>query len=245
MKKLSAFFAVLVIALFTVSCSLFPTSDTDLIKFLNSANETAIKACVKISVKHSRYTLDQNKVLVNGSGVIYSYQNGKYYALTNNHVIADLNGYSNRENNLYDCYGNEYTFTVHKASVSDDLALISFSKNREVQLNVLEFATTAPAKGDFIAAIGAPAGQFNSVSIGKVTDTKTVKLTDGTTTSNVTYPVMCHSAVIDHGSSGGMVINKRLQIVGINFAGARDEDTDEFIESYAIPLLNVLLFIDG
>ena len=149
---------------------------------------------------------------------------------------------------VIDCYGNRHT-TVERVNCSaeDDLAVVKFSVNSalygEPDLEILPLAEENAPVNETVVSVGAPDGQFNAVTIGKISRYESVALTEEESSSHVSYPVICHTAVIHGGSSGGMLIDRNLQIVGINYAGASNEETDEFYEGYASPVENVRAFL--
>jgi S1-C subfamily serine protease len=55
--------------------------------------------------------------------------------------------------------------------------------------------------------------------------------------------VIEHSSEIDHGSSGGALLDKNGRLLGIN-AAAMLASNDEFLTGYAIPVDKVLEYID-
>lgn len=248
-KKAAALAVVLVIVLSAAACS-FNIGSIDESGYINDVTETAVKACVKIETEN--YTNTQTPegpvpfgVLFQGSGVIFKKENGVYYALTNNHVTEKLAEYREYEIFVYDCYGNEYTGSLESSSASDDLAVVSFSDTEgyDANLNVLSIAETNAAAGATVASVGAPDGQFNAVTIGKIKRYSTVILTEEVSASDVRYPVVCHTAITHQGSSGGMLVDKNLRIVGVNYAGATDETSGKFYEGYAIPAEKIREFL--
>lgn len=61
--------------------------------------------------------------------------------------------------------------------------------------------------------------------------------------SNVTFDVIRHSAPLNQGSSGGVLLDKDYKICGINYAAAVVEDSTEFVSGYAVPVLKVKEFL--
>lgn len=234
-KKLTAFLIALIIALCSSACSLFQNDGE--YELYNEASTTAVKSCVKIVVE-SRNAFSESVSI--GSGVIYELKGDNYYVLTNNHVIEGsiISSYY-----IYDCYGNCYKAKVVKYSYTADLAVLSFTAKKGVELQVASFAEKECQVGDLVIAIGSPAGIFNTVTVGKVTEFKKVDV-ENETEDYVDFPVICHTALISGGSSGGVLLNKNFEIVGINFAGGIDDDSEEFVEGYAIPLDNIYSFLE-
>ena len=239
MKKLTSIIIALIISCFCVSCTLPFESDREL---YNKASTVSVKSCVKIIAENKKVNIFSSQLMhVNvGSGVIYTQTDGLYYVITNNHVTSPVDPNYAVDYVIYDCYGNSYGAELVKSSVEDDLAMLRFKGKTDIPLNVSNFSNTPCKIDDIVIAIGSPNGMFNTVTIGSVVDIKQVEFTDESTNS-IEYPVICHTAIIDNGSSGGMLLNNNLEIVGINFAGGVDEQ-GVFVEGYAIPLEKVVNF---
>lgn len=251
MKKFCGILLTIIILFSCTACEIRFGSKDETAEFINNVSENAVRACVKIQVENYNQGFwgERESVTSQGSGVIFSKNDdGRYYVLTNNHVVAKISNYAYQEIRLYDCFGNLYEqkdsgILRIDSSEADDLAIISFYGNEKAELKALALATKVPVIGDTVVAVGSPAGQFNTVTVGRITDKRKVELTVGNNASKVNYPVLCHSANIHHGSSGGMLLNEDLLIVGINYAGASDEKTGEYVESYAIPVDKVRAFV--
>jgi serine protease Do len=161
-----------------------------------------------------------------GSAVIYDEDESYYYALTNEHVIDD----STRIEAL-DYLNLVYGVTVIKSDESIDLAIISIEKENE--LEILKFAK-AYQIDDEVIAVGYPSSIYK--------ETHGYILEYGLIDYEISTDVITHSADIDHGSSGGVLVNNDYEIVGINFAGYVNQQ--EVMESYAIPLETIAEFIN-
>ncbi len=251
-KKFFALALSLALAFAFSACSL-NINRAEYLDFVNTLSETTVKGCIKIETIYSRgFGITAETYASQGSGVIYEYEEGWYYALTNNHVVAEDASFPSYAVTLYDCYGNPYdNCEVVKNSAEDDLAVVKFAAERDMageypDLYVVPFAEEGVDKGDVVASVGAPDGKFNSVTLGKVRGYSAVELTESVASSAVTYPVVCHTAITHQGSSGGMLVNEKSQIVGVNFAGAVTESEsggETFFEGYAIPLNKILNFL--
>ena len=102
--------------------------------------------------------------------------------------------------------------------------------------------------GDSVVAIGQPIGIINAVTEGKVEKYITVSIPTengniNENVSNVKFNVIRHSAPLNSGSSGGVLLNKDYKICGINYAAALVEDDTEFVTGYAVPVKKVLEFL--
>jgi serine protease Do len=161
-----------------------------------------------------------------GSAVIFDDDRNYYYALTNHHVVDGSNNVD-----AIDYKNNRYDVEVINSRASFDLAIIKIE--RIERLRKLDFADEVIIDSDVIA-VGYPQSIF--------TLTEGVISTIETIDHEVTVDVIHHSAVIDHGSSGGALINSDYEIVGINFAGYVDAN-DVVTESYAIPSTRIISYI--
>lgn len=246
-KRAAAFAAVLALVLFAGACNIGYVNETT---FINRVTETAVKAGVKIEIGYGiRGGILDTEEVYQGSGVIYAQnESGEYFALTNNHVVQAPDGMRKTYFSVIDCYGNRHEGKRINSSADDDLAVVKFSVDASIygalSLQVLPLAEENAPVNETVVSVGAPDGQFNAVTIGRILRYESVALTEEESSSHVSYPVICHTAVIHGGSSGGMLIDRNLQIVGINYAGASNEETGEFYEGYAVPAENVRAFLN-
>lgn len=247
-KRAAAFAAALALVLFAGACNIGYVNETT---FINRVTETAVKAGVKIEIGYGIGGMWGNETVevYQGSGVIYAQnESGEYFALTNNHVVQAPENMRETYFSVIDCYGNRHTGERINSSADDDLAVVKFSVDVSIygalSLQVLPIAEENASVNETVVSVGAPDGQFNAVTIGRILRYESITLTEEESSSHVSYPVVCHTAVIHSGSSGGMLIDRNLQIVGINYAGASNEETDEFYEGYAIPAESVRAFLN-
>ncbi len=219
----------------------------DYASFVNDISLEAMKGVVTIKCKFTETNFfgrpTEEITYTQGSGEIIAEKNGVYYALTNNHVVYTSLTNVTKEFNVMDYRGNVYTATLLSQSKSDDLALLSFVKDKE-ELKVFNIATENPKADLDIVALGAPLSQYNCITLGKVITYQKVT-TNPSSGSNINYEVVTHTAFIDNGSSGGALIDYDFNLVGVNFAGGMGEESGEWVESYAIPILNVVAFINA
>lgn len=166
-----------------------------------------------------------------GTAFIFDETDDHYYVLTNEHVVRDALSVQ-----LIDYHHQSHVATIVSGSphVSYDLAILKFEKADE--LAVLSLASSSYI-GQSVEAIGYP----NTV----LTVTSGVIIAIESIDHTITFPVIQHDAEIDHGSSGGALVNAHDQIVGINFAIYHDGE--DYQISYAVPverLKEYLLTID-
>lgn len=216
----------------------------DAVSLTNMITSETVKSLVKIENRcYNIGIISGSSATSQGSGVIYQVSNGYCYVLTNAHVVEKTAGYSNQSFTVADAYGNEYDAQLYKSSKTgllayseeSDLALLYFKCSEEVAISAVTFAKEEAAIGEYVVALGSPLGQINAISVGIVGSFGKIKLSDGETSFDGIY----HSAPIDHGSSGGPLVNTQGELVGLNFAGSENS-------SYgcAIPLSVIEKFIN-
>ncbi len=184
-----------------------------------------------------------------GSGVIIKSvetQTGiEYYVVSNNHVVYNeemekKTSYTNFY--IVDYQGVEYTAECIANLSEYDLSIIKF-KSQE-SYTVLELEAVNSEKGDLVVSLGQPEGQSNTITLGNVVAYGRVTLSDTKASeSNVKFEVLNHDAYINNGSSGGALLDAKLRVIGINYAGAIS-DTGENLASYAIPVERVYEFFE-
>lgn len=147
-----------------------------------------------------------------GSGFIYSAEG---HVITNHHVIEDAKKITVV---LYD--GSRYEAKVIGSDSLSDVALLKIDVPEDVTLIPMELGNSDDLIiGEPVVAIGCPAGiEF----IGTVTDGiisaigRDIKLGDDNGTSQKIMTLIQTNATINHGNSGGPLINSRGQVIGIN-----------------------------
>jgi S1-C subfamily serine protease len=209
---------------------------------INSISQNAIKANVRVIVPVSGATAF-------GSGVVYKYTStgNKYFVLTNNHVIEDHvsgNGSITVEN-----YNGTIFNAVLRITVpNSDLAVLEVTGTNNTDFSVLQLEPSSYvlATDTKVISLGGPRLQYNTITLGKVTNNNT----NITVTDDKSYNgVISHTAVINQGSSGGALINFDLKIVGINFAGLFDGNPNlqpypfTNVNGYAIDLARIYSII--
>ena len=262
-KKLTLLAIILAVCLALTSCSIIYNgnggnsggSDGSVDLSNGIITEGIIEANFTVTLNSKRTLYFGNvtaEISSQGSGVVFdkvSLAGGgyTYYVLTNNHVIyQDTEGYNRFEYSVRDCYGVVYESSLIAYDPNYDLAVVSFTAEKDYK--VLSFATANPKVGDSVVAIGQPTGIINAVTEGKVEKYMAVSVgeEDGNVNvnvSNVTFDVIRHSAPLNQGSSGGVLLDKDYKICGINYAAAVVEDSTEFVSGYAVPVLKVKEFL--
>lgn len=226
-------------------------TDAELYEIINEISLEIVKANVIVYAKTYRVTMWGSSLVSagQGSGVIFSQSSNKlyYYVLSNHHVVvADPTYATSQYSTSYtikDYKANEYTSDLLFSSAEYDLAVLRFRKNIEEPLKTLQIETENPDPGKVVVAIGQPEGQSNTITFGQVITYSQVTLSDtASSESNVEFEVINHDAPINSGSSGGVLLNSSLHIVGINYAGSHD-DFGNFVRAYAIPTEKVIEYL--
>jgi 2-alkenal reductase len=152
-----------------------------------------------------------------GSGVIYDKAG---YILTNNHVVE---GASAIDVELAD--GSRVDATLVGRDPSNDVAVVKIDPAKITA--VAELGDSAAVKpGQRVVAIGSPEALENSVTEGIVS---------GINRQIDTYVGLIQTdAAINHGNSGGPLINASGQVIGLNTLGVRDDNAQGL--NFAIPI---------
>ena len=215
-------------------------------EIVNLVSTEAMKANVSVTTKYINkgFGFEVEVGSSNGSGVIVDYSNGEYYLLTNNHVVFSKEMSETSEGRRFyvtDYSGNEYQATLIEGSALPeyDLALLKFSSDKKY--TVLDVASKDAARGEIAVSLGQPQGQPNTITMGEVLNYGRVTITDSDVTEcNVSFDTLHHDAYINNGSSGGALVDSKLQLIGVNYAGALSSNTSSKSNSYAIPASRIL-----
>ena len=119
-------------------------------------------------------------------------------AVSNYHVFRG----TDTENEVIKVYGDDTAYKVEKIyaqSEAEDFVLFRVAYNNKT---AIPLASERPKIGDKVFTIGSPRGLENTFSSGEVSQWRDTNL-------------MQISALIDHGSSGGALINEYGEAVGI------------------------------
>lgn len=155
-----------------------------------------------------------------GSGVIID-RSG--LAISNWHVVADA---TRPDGSMVDDHrvtvrvfgGKEYAARVLSISREDDLSLLQLELAPGEEAHAVELGSSeALAIGEWVAAIGNPHGQANTVTFGVVT-AKDQKLKVKGRFADLTHLIETDAA-INSGNSGGALLDMNGRLVGINSAG--------------------------
>ena len=170
---------------------------------------------------------------VGASGVIFKQDKNVYYALTAYHVVKNYPNaeyfiipygaptYSEyrKQSDVYvpneEYYGQFEKAEVVSADEKYDLAVIAFES--EEPLNTLSIEKENPVYKEKLAVISNPMGERFGTTYGiiKSKEYYTFESDD----ELVATKAFKHNAYIDSGSSGSAVLNKNMNIIGINIGG--------------------------
>ncbi|MGI6710402.1 MAG: trypsin-like peptidase domain-containing protein [Bacilli bacterium] len=206
---------------------------------INAISQNVIKSNIEITVKP--YTLNylSQKVysdhFISGSGVVYAIKNEDIYLLTNRHVVIP-NGGSNYDYLIQTVNGTEVEARYIYSSDIYDLAILAFTKTDTLAEEVakIRFASENEILGGVVYAVGSPFGMNNILTVGKVYKYSNI--------DEVDFQIVLHTAPINTGNSGGMLINKDYYLVGINTWNVTVNGTSY---SGATPILEVLEFLES
>ncbi len=203
-----------------------------------------LDACVTVKVTHLKAVglmLTPAKSS-SGSGFCVKEALGYTYILTNSHVIALEEGCDDRLFVVTDAYGREYEAVLVHDSPERDLACLKIITPKE-KLATLEISEEKFDKSQPVIAIGTPQGKPNVVTFGKIENFKKIEVTDGEDYIPVDFSVIWHTAYVDHGSSGGALLDTSLKVVGVNFATSTGND-GKFAFGFALDAKTVLSFLN-
>lgn len=172
---------------------------------------------------------------VGASGTIIKRDGNRNYVLTAYHVIKpeedsvgtdlrvfDFNDKAKMESSDFQKYQGIENFYKRfpKARVESydkryDLAVISFVSKENYA--TIQIAKSLPKFGHIVESLSNPNETRNRISVGRV-------LSSYSTPSSmrfygVKYPLLTHSAYGSEGSSGGMVLDENLQLIGVTLGG--------------------------
>lgn len=154
-----------------------------------------------------------------GSGFFIKASASYYYIMTNNHVIDTSDIIVSQKLYVFDYDMNKYQATVVCQDSSYDMAILRIKRdNKKTYLKPMSLAKNNPVADETVFTVGNPNGQMNCIGIGSINRYRTNNYSDKT--SNVKYLLIEHNAYMDHGNSGGMLINQRLEVIGINTFGS-------------------------
>lgn len=232
MKKKLLLFIILIFTITLVSCK-----DTTILinetknyevdveeKITIATLEDALVNAIAIAEQSSVSVISKNNSLfteeAHGSGVIIGKNaSGKYYVLTNRHVIADDN--NKQKDSFYIYLGTKNEKLPAKLEMFHDqydLALLSFTSTLNLKVATIADSTKLQ-KGRYVIAVGSPYDYddlYNTVTVGNISHPNRVieeEIKKGIM-FNANY--IQHDASINFGNSGGGLFNINGELIGIN-----------------------------
>ncbi len=228
----------------TSNMNLYANYITDEEAYIKYIKEEILSANITVTTENSKisggikYTSTST-----GSGVIFHETSNYYYFLTNNHVTAPDTSYTTVNYIVMDYkFVNYSDVTILHSEADYDLSVGRFKKGSAV-LEVITMQNSNPIANDELIAIGQPLGVTNTVTLGTVTSYVKVTTSDSST-SNISFPVIKHTAETNNGSSGGGIFNSDFELIAIAYAGSTDSNGN-FLSSYAIPIEKVHEFLNA
>lgn len=154
-----------------------------------------------------------------GSGVILD-KDG--HILTNNHVVtlASSNAASTIEVRLSD--GTVRTASVVGLDSAADLAVLKISPSGLDLQPIIWGDSSKLVSGEAVVALGAPYRRSESVTAGVVSNVNRVQPADAKGQNYI--PMIQVDVPINHGNSGGPLVNLKGELVGINAQGQASQD---------------------
>lgn len=240
----SVILGVIVYAIF-----IFERNDLEFIEAINNDAISANILLINITEESGSISFSAG-----GSGVIFKKDSEKYYVLTALHGLKlDQNrtkiialGYDQPEYKeaginigLKAYYSQFPEATLEYYDDTYDLAVISFySKSKYA---VLSIASGLVKYNEPVAAISNPhEGSRNTITTGKITSKTPVPFGDIAGVNQ--HHVIEHSAKTSLGSSGGALLNKDMEVVGI-VLGASENIFHKFVKGKAMPCDKILEFL--
>jgi S1-C subfamily serine protease len=205
-----------------------PSSINNLDKGINDTKKTLSAKEIALLMDRVGYVVSydiQGNAVSSGSGFTLS---GGIF-ITNHHVIENSSGIMVKiDGVVYDSHG-WYKFDNPVTDIFGVFLSTSYNENGGITgsspYKFLNYNVNLPEIGDKVYAIGSPQGLENSLSEGIVSGIRTI---DGITTIQ-------HTADIDHGSSGGALIDEYGNVIGVTNAGIGGGNLE-----FAIPIKYVI-----
>jgi putative serine protease PepD len=166
-----------------------------------------------------------------GSGFVVS---SGGYMITNDHVIDGMTGNAT-------VTFNDGTTAPAKLVGSDPESDIAVLKIDKTGLKPVTFGDSdAIAVGDPVLAIGAPLDLQNSVTAGIISSLRRpLEISDGTGPTRY-YAAIQTDAAINHGNSGGPLVDANGRVIGVDAViksiGSSDQDAGNIGLAFAIPI---------
>ncbi len=195
----------------------------------------SVPAVVSIELPFVHPTVDgmsspHSFMLSQGSGFLY---NDQGHIVTNAHVVAQADVYQIRLG-----ASSVISATVIGRDTEHDIAVLAL--DTPAPIGPLSMSTRTPATGMWIMTIGSPYGLHDSMTLGTISATNRELSTDSTTLTGVIQV----DAVLNPGSSGGVLIDRTGAVIGLTTAIQSSTGSFEGI-GYAIPANAIIEHADA
>ena len=151
------------------------------------------------------------------------------YLITNNHVVEGA-----REVSIILSDGTEQRATIVGTDIYSDIAVLKTDGNVPAVAKLGNSSVLQP--GESVIAIGSPLGNFkNTVTVGVVSATgRAIETRNGYQIEDLIQT----DAAINHGNSGGPLVNLAGEVIGINTLVVRNTNSGDVAEGlgFAIPV---------
>ena len=183
-----------------------PTADSSALT-IHDVYERAHAGVVEITVSSSASTPfgGSEQSQSQGSGFVYDRQG---HVITNQHVVDGAQSVSVRFAN-----GSTYKATVVGSDPSTDLAVVKVDAPASLLKPISLGDSSKLQVGDGVVAIGSPFGLDQTVTSGIVSALHRQMTAPNSFTINNSIQT---DAAINHGNSGGPLLNLRGQVIGVN-----------------------------
>ncbi len=200
----------------------------------------AVAAAVADSVVTIQAASDQALGL--GSGVVVD---GRGYIVTNNHVISEAaNNPSQYRLTVVFNDGREVPANLVGRDPKTDLAVVKV--DNVDNLTVARLGDSDKLRvGEEVVAAGAPLGLRSTVTAGIISALhRPVPISGEASDTDTVIDAVQTDAAINHGNSGGPLINMNSEVIGINSAGKSLSDSASGL-GFAIPINEVRFVADA
>ena len=222
--------------------TLYAKWDTDYVYLQREITTKAVLSNVKVETETSSISASGTSAkITQGSGVIFHNFADYYYVITNYHVTEGKGGYF-KSYYVTDACGKRYNADFISGSADYDLAVLKFRSASGENLQVAKIDERIPSNRETLICLGAPNGRFNTVTYGGAVNYKAVDIGGNKKESNVSFDVLWLDAYAEHGSSGCAILDTDLEVVGITYAVATDQN-GEFKYALVIPAEKINEFL--
>jgi putative serine protease PepD len=187
------------------------------------ANASVVEITVTTAASAGPFQPGSGTTEAQGSGFVYDTSG---HVVTNAHVVDGAQSVEVRFSN-----GKTYGATIVGTDPSTDLAVLKVDAPASVLKPLALGDSSQLAVGDVVVAIGSPFGLENSVTAGIVSALdRSMEAPNGYTINGSIQT----DAAINHGNSGGPLLDLNARVIGINAQIASDSGGNEGV-GFAIP----------